>query len=66
MKVIFYSTHCPKCAVLQSKLNEKSIEYIENNNIEDMIKTGYRTAPLLEVDGEVMDFTSAIKWVNER
>ena len=66
MKVIFYSTHCPKCHVLEAKLKEKNVEYEENNNVDDMIKTGYRTAPLLEVNGEVMDFTSAIKWVNER
>lgn len=38
--VIFYSTHCPKCKVLEIKLNQKNIKYTENDNVEEMLALG--------------------------
>lgn len=64
MNIIFYSTHCPKCKVLKQKLDTKRIEYTENNSIEDMLALGIQTAPALSVDGKIMDFAPAIRWVN--
>lgn len=64
MKVILYSTHCPKCMVLEKKLQQKNISYEEINDIEAIRKKGYLTVPLLEVDGEIMDFKAAVDWVN--
>lgn len=64
--VIFYSTHCPKCRILELKLKQKNIEYEENNNVGEMISKGIDSAPYLEVDGELLDFGNAVKWVNER
>lgn len=64
--VIFYSTHCPKCMILELKLKQKSIEYKENNNVDEMLSKGITSAPCLEVDGELLDFGKAVKWINER
>ena len=64
-KVIFYSTHCPKCNVLKAKLDEKNIEYIENNDVKEMISKGWLSAPVLEVDGAALMFKEAVNWVNE-
>ena len=64
--VIFYSTHCPKCRILELKLKQKSIEYKENNNVDEMLSKGITSAPCLEVDGELLDFGKAVKWINER
>ena len=67
MSVIkFYSTHCPKCSILKKKLDEKKIEYEEINDVEKMIKLGFTQAPLLEVDGKIMDFKSGVEWINNR
>ena len=33
MNVILYSTHCPKCCVLEKKLKQKNISYDEVNDI---------------------------------
>lgn len=66
MKVILYSTHCPKCNILEKKLNEKGIDYEEVNNVDVMLTKGYDTVPMLDVDGVVMDFSKANQWVNER
>ena len=63
MKVVLYSTHCPKCNVLSSKLNEKNIQYIEETDVDTMQSKGISTVPVLEVDGQMMDFKKAIDWV---
>ena len=64
MKVVLYSTHCPKCNVLTQKLNSKSIQFEEINDVETMQSIGIKTVPMLEVDGVLMDFGKAAQWVN--
>ena len=64
MNVILYSTHCPRCAVLEEKLEDAGIKFelIEDQDI--MQEKGFMSAPMLEVDGQVMDFAKANKWIN--
>lgn len=62
--VIFYSTNCPKCKILEAKLKQKGIAYTENNDVEEMEKKGLQSAPALEVNGEILEFGAAVKWVN--
>ncbi len=64
MTVVLYSTHCPKCNVLEKKLKQKNISYKEVNDIEVMKEKGYLTVPVLEVDGTNMDFRTANEWIN--
>ena len=64
MKVILYSTGCPKCNVLHTKLDNKNIKYELIDDIDIMVEKGFQQAPVLEVDGEIMDFGTAVKWVN--
>lgn len=64
MNVVLYSTNCPKCNVLEKKLTQKGIEFEVINDVKAIRKLGYLTAPLLEVNGNVMDFTKANEWIN--
>lgn len=64
MKVVLYSTHCPKCNVLEKKLQQKNIQYEEVNDIDIMTEKGYLSVPILEVDGTSMNFKEASDWVN--
>lgn len=64
MDVVLYSTGCPKCKVLTNKLNEKGIEFTENNSVEQMTTLGITQVPVLSVDGQLMQFADAVKWVN--
>ena len=66
MNVILYSTNCPKCKVLETKLNQKSIDYEEVNDVDAMVQKGFTTVPMLEVDGVVYDFKEAVEWIGER
>ena len=63
--IILYSTNCPKCKVLEQKLKSKNIEYIEFTDVDKMIEMGFSVMPMLEVDGVIMDFGTANKWINE-
>lgn len=64
MTVILYSTHCPKCNVLEKKLKQKNIPYEEINDIEIMKEKGYLSVPVLGVDDVSMDFKTASDWIN--
>lgn len=61
----FYTIGCPACNVLESKLKSKGIEY-EKIESEDAIRDlGFDSAPLLEVDGRIMDFAESIKYLSK-
>lgn len=66
MKVILYTTHCPKCTVLEKKLTSKNILYEEVTDVDLMINKGFDAMPVLEVDDTIMDFKTANTWINEQ
>lgn len=66
MNVVFHSTHCPQCKVLEHKLKQKNINFEENNDVELMVQKGFKSAPALEVDGVVYNFKDAVKWIGEQ
>jgi glutaredoxin len=60
-----YSNGCPKCKVLKAKLEQKNISFEESDDLNFLIEKGFMSIPVLEVDGEFLDFASAVKYVNE-
>lgn len=64
MQTILYSTGCPKCNVLKKKLTQKGVDFKLIEDADAMISKGFMSAPMLEVDGNAMDFMDAVKWVN--
>ena len=62
--VNLYTTHCPKCVVLENKLKAKNIEYNEISDVSAIAEKGYMSVPMLEVDDKVMNFTDANTWIN--
>lgn len=64
MELILYTTHCPKCSVLEKKLAKKNLEYTENTSIEEMKALGISTVPVLSVNGELLPFEKANQWIN--
>ena len=52
--------------VLEKKLAQKGIEYIEVSDIQKMNQLGFHSAPVLEVDGRIYNFKEANTWVNEQ
>lgn len=66
MSVVLYSSHCPKCSVLEKKLNEKLIEFELFDDVDAMIEKGFDDMPKLEVDGVVISFKEANEWVGRQ
>lgn len=63
MTVTLYTTHCPKCRVIEKKLAQKGIQYSEVTDVEVMTKRGFKGAPMLEVDDKVYNFGDANRWI---
>jgi len=61
---VLYTTGCPKCKVLKQKLDAKGVAYETNTSVADMAALGMKSAPALQVDGELMLFADAVQWVN--
>jgi glutaredoxin len=62
--IILYTTHCPKCRVLESKLKAKNISYIEITDEKIMEEKNIEFLPVLEVGGVLMSFTTANNFIN--
>ena len=67
--VKLYGTHCPRCNVIEKKLNMKGIKFEMIDNNEEVVKFGEEhgimSLPILELeDGSVLDFTGANKWIS--
>ena len=65
MTVTLFTTHCPKCKVLEMKLKQKNIEFSQNDDVAYMLNVlKIQAAPALKVDDTVYDFGDAVKWIN--
>lgn len=62
-KIILYSTHCPKCTILEKKLKDKGVTYDEVNDVDYMVKLGFTEVPMLVVNDRIMGFNEAVKWI---
>lgn len=62
-KIILYSTHCPKCKILEKKLKDKGVPYSEVNDVDYMVKLGFTEVPMLVVNDRTMGFNEAVKWI---
>lgn len=65
MITIYSKVGCPKCKVLKMKLDQKGMEYDECQDQEKMAGLGFKSLPVLDVDGTVMKFEDAVKYVNQ-
>lgn len=64
--VTLYTIDCPKCKILEKKLSQANIEYEVCKNRETIVSKGFDLMPVLDVDGQFMNFGEAVKWVNKR
>ena len=65
MNIILYSTHCPKCTVLEKKLIKANLNFTVCDDEKIMEEQGFTSLPMLQIDSSFMDFANAIKWVGE-
>lgn len=64
--ITLFTIDCPKCKILEKKLEQAGVKYEVCRDRDEMERKGFDFMPVLEVDGQVMNFGEAVKWVNER
>lgn len=64
--IILYSTNCPRCKVIEKKLQLKNIDFIVDTDVSKMMAKGFRQAPILEIDENFLDFAEANQWINKQ
>lgn len=69
-KIILYTVNCPKCKVLELKLKQKKIAFEVVDDTDEVVEAGKEhnisSAPFLQVNTDFLDFSKAIKYINER
>ena len=52
--------------MLEAKLKQNNIEFEEINDVDLMMQKGFKSAPVLEVDGVAYGFKEAVEWIKEQ
>ncbi|MFA6728177.1 MAG: hypothetical protein WCS17_08190 [Prevotella sp.] len=65
-KIVLYSTGCPRCRMIEKKLDGAGVRYIRVEDIHLMIVKGMMSAPMLEVNEEIMNYEQASEWIENR
>lgn len=64
MKFLLYTIDCPKCLVLEKKLDLKGCEYEKNMDRDFMLAEGMTILPILELeDGKRLNFKDAVDYL---
>ena len=63
--IILYTTHCPKCKILEKKLEKANIQYETCDDASIMNQKGFTSAPMLEVNEKTFNFKEAVDWINK-
>lgn len=62
--IVLYTTGCPKCIVLEKLMHQRNIKYKVEPRKSVMTAKGFQSVPMLEVNGEILDFAAAFSWAN--
>ena len=68
MNIVLYTIGCKNCDILEKKLKAKNIKFLRDSDAGTIIAKGFGGSffPILDVDGVVMDYKTAIQWVNNQ
>lgn len=65
MNIILYTVDCPRCKVLEKKLNNANISFEVCKDTKLMAERNISKLPMLEVDGEMLTFKEAVDMINK-
>ena len=68
MNIVLYTIGCKSCEVLEKKLEAKNIKFLRVSDQETLTAKGFGDSffPILEVDGIIMNYKTAVQWVNNQ
>ncbi len=56
---------CGMCKLLKRELDSRSIKYEVCEDVQEMESKGISNVPMMEVDGELLNFQNAMKYLKE-
>ena len=65
MNIILYTVDCPKCKVLEKKLNNANISFEVCKDTKLMAEKNISKLPMLEVDDKMLTFKEAVDMINK-
>ena len=69
-KPILFTTNCPKCKVVEAKLNEKRVDYTKIDDVDLVIKKGLEQniaqAPFMLIENKYLSFMEILSWLEEK
>ena len=64
-KMVLYTTGCPKCRILEKKMNDKNLEFEKVDDTAKMAELGIESVPALRIqDGTLLGYFDAVNYVN--
>ena len=65
--ITLFSTGCPKCKILEKKMDDSNISYIKNDNVEEMLSLGIEEVPVVKLEnGKLLNFMTCNLLLNEK
>ena len=61
---LYTMDNCPKCKMLKQKVEDKHIEIEIINDYDVLCEKGIESVPVLEVNGEKMNYARANTYIN--
>lgn len=62
--MILYTIGCPKCIILEKLMEKKQVKFDICEDVGIMENKGIMSVPVLEVDGELLHYNEAVKYIN--
>lgn len=65
MKIILYTIDCPKCKILEKKLNMNNIQYDICKDTKLMKEKNIQKLPMLSIDESLYSYKEAVDLINK-
>ena len=65
MKIILYTIDCPKCKILEKKLNMNNIKYDICKDTKLMKEKNIQKLPMLSIDEKLYSYKEAVDLINK-
>ena len=65
MKIILYTIDCPKCKILEKKLNMNNIQYDICKDTKLMEEKNIQKLPMLSIDERLYSYKEAVDLINK-
>ena len=63
-EIILYSNGCPRCKIIEKRLEDKGIRDKKITDTEEMLRLGLTNVPWIKTKDTIMNFKDSIDYIN--